>query len=609
MMLESVVASLLASGIRDASGWAITEAKDRLEATGEKELQQHSHLLYSTIREQFNEEIGPRETREFQYIRENIQELIPELEIDLEESDTEKDIVRKLANNIAESADYNLQNNKRLEIELEVALTRSFSRFINELDCQSIYDSQDYMDQRVVQSITDNLLTLLREFSPQKYYNIFQTSESEIGKISEILEIIGDVKYVQRPELESKPDCKKTLVTGYKGLGKSRSIIEITRRIWDEIDYILIPESALGRDTLVTIGNETFGGDVLLLWDDIHEPRESGNSRLFIQVVERLESLLENSGHELYVIAAARSEQQEALPGDIHDPEQFWSEFDVINLQRLNRSIARSILDESIDTYGINIDYQGQIEFLDNIMKKDPSPFYIVSVVISYRESEDLSSISFEDLPENTLSIWQSQFQSLRKEYPMERRILWAVKLLRQFDIPLYNSLIKGVYSEILGGDELKYEISLENIIDKQWLTSTSLDTLRRDQKTHRIHDVQIEAISELTNNKIVDLSVFLVDLDQEYKPKVDYDITAQLHANFANALGEMSDIGDEFFPEPLSHPSIDANDRNGNLIKQISDLHIELAGDVGSVRWYRKQIRKWYGGPIPKSVRHQCYF
>lgn len=88
----------------------------------------------------------------------------------------------------------------------------------------------------------------------------------------------------------------------------------------------------------------------------------------------------------------------------------------------------------------------------------------------SRRGDGRLTMADLKTPPGSAPEIWEDQYATLRTEYTERRGVPWAVKLLATVNVPLYESLIEGVYTQVLGQDPFDFAPALARVVDQQWL-------------------------------------------------------------------------------------------------------------------------------------------
>jgi tetratricopeptide (TPR) repeat protein len=277
---------------------------------------------------------------------------------------------------------------------------------------------------------------------------------------------------------------------------------------------------------------------VLLVWDDIHAISPETGNTVFRKAIDELEDIL-SPDLDLYVLAAARSNHVESLPGNVQKTgSPLWSEFEIIELAEFGEEAIEALFDRVLAKEEVAVSEEVREAFPQKALETDPSPLYVISVVET-ADGERLTMDDIETLPEDTLAIWEDQYADIKAANNKQRFILWAVKLLSEVRVPYYHhSLLKGIYAHVLDRDELTFGPPVEELCQRQWLVPTDDE---EEVTTYTVHDVKVEAINESTKGQLWSFSTFLFKEVERYLPSSESRTEHGLHENFGILLREYS--------------------------------------------------------------------
>ncbi|MFB6196306.1 MAG: hypothetical protein ABEI80_09050 [Haloplanus sp.] len=479
-------------------------------------------------------------------IHENWDDVAKELDqLDMLFEDEEK-AVERIATEIAAANGYDIDADPELERDLEGVVTETYITAITSFEEQvagtELADRlQVEADIRLagsVNQVLNRLETLKQRLTERRYYDIFTPDEVE-----RIADRLADrsVEYIPRAELDDAPDTERSLVVGRAGSGKSRVLAErLPDFVDDEVTDIIVPREALTNPAdLTPLENESFEGDVLLVWDDIHDLHPSENNTVFREAVQKLADILGEKRNSLSVLAAARAERIDTLPGPGKpgEVEGFWADygFETVELDPLGTTTLAELFDRTLEEHGVNASDEVKDAFLTRAFKTDPSPFYVVSVVST--ADDTLTEDDIDALPETVRAIWEEQYATLRTNHEEAKLVLWAINLLEEFQITRYRSLVRGVYETVFGPGRHSFNTAVETLREKQWLVLITGETLADPAAAYHVHDIQLEAVSEPVENHLRAFSEFLMDDLGFYLPTVGADIERLAHSQFALGL------------------------------------------------------------------------
>ncbi len=398
-------------------------------------------------------------------------------------------------------------------------------------------------DIKIIEEL-DALTERLDELKGPRYYETFDPV-SERDKVVERLPLERDINFIDRPELETIDEFNRVLITGRAGSGKTRLLAEAIREnVSESIETILVPNhSALKHVSQIEVlEREEFTGDVLLVWDDIHAITEGGNNEVFEHLVSRLEALLNEEGNELHVFSTARSGRLSELPGnlptDFTTPKSFWYSFEEVRLEddRLSEEDLKRIAEASAQHLGGELDDGLSEQIATKAKAVDPSPYYVVSALSAFANQGTITE--FEELPETALDIWTSQFDAIATSDVPAWGVLRSVKLLSEFDLPPYASLVKGVYLDVLDCDRTSFDQAVESLaIERSWLSVSDKSNLFADSTKYGLHDIQLTAIDDDPDRHLKPLSEFFLSELSWYLPSTGSSLETDVNKRFGNWL------------------------------------------------------------------------
>lgn len=342
---------------------------------------------------------------------------------------------------------------------------------------------------------------------------------------------------MHRPELAGYQDAHRLLVLGTGGSGKSRSLAELVTTYSQEVDHVIVPRKPLqAPQDLIPLHQESFSGNVLLVWDDIHTICPERGNTVFRKAVDELTDRL-SPDHTLHVLATSRTDQIDTLPGNVYQTDSsLWSTFEIVELEPLSVGAVTTLFDRALIKENMVATEKVRKTFYRKAIQTDPSPLYVTSVVET-TQGRRLTMDDIEALPSNALAIWENQYATIKTANDEQRFVLWAIKLLAEFRVPYYDSLIQGIYAHVLNRDELSFEPPVTELTTHQWFVPTNeTDTSATE---YVVHDVKVEAIDESIEQLLPSLSVFFLENLHQYLPAGEANIERILHGNLGNLLRE----------------------------------------------------------------------
>lgn len=299
-------------------------------------------------------------------------------------------------------------------------------------------------------------------------------------------------------ERESIPEelGQKHLIVGPKGSGKSRVVFErvMERFECEEVDSVFVPSSAVTRiEDIQGAFRYEYEGDVLLVWDDIHNIEPGERAEVFYETVLKIENHLSDD-HSLHVIATVRSESQDQLPNYRYwKDDRVWASFNRSNLGVLSRSESNEVIEYAIDKYQLDITDGALDQFKTLVELESPTPFYIQAACTYLSKELDgrVMRADILDLPTYGEDIWTKQYREIAQKDSEARYVLLSIKLLRGITGALRVSVIRGIYMNVFDREPVDFDSALRRLEEQHWLT------ILGENPEVRIHSIQIEAIED----------------------------------------------------------------------------------------------------------------
>lgn len=196
----------------------------------------------------------------------------------------------------------------------------------------------------------DKIVATLDHLADQRRYRLYDFPAEREMILDEFLH--GDpMTFVDREEVPDTPTQDRYFVIGPSGSGKSRIIAERVRRLPDNaVAHVLIPdELMLDPSDAKALARESFNGDLLLVWEDVHRIDEARENVVLERTLRELDSALDDAGHELYTLLEARSGHLDDVPGtlpaDFENPKSLWSPYEPLRVGNLDERSIREIAD------------------------------------------------------------------------------------------------------------------------------------------------------------------------------------------------------------------------------------------------------------------------
>lgn len=428
-------------------------------------------------------------------------------------------------------------------------LTNELSRVVQE-DIYELKDSVEELSQRL--EYDSKLL------GRQEPFTIAET-DSEISKVTEDLRTGGDssnYSYHAPPSFAGTVDAETVLYVGRKGTGKSRALYESVSSVTETHSFdkvIHIGQGYRNTSDLGSLAHQKYDGDVLLIWDDAHRPR---NQDVVIDLIDKLRSYIgEESQDTLWVRMTARRTGLDHVIDPGHGSTQRSTEISVSPLAadsepvhllpvdseaHLNRDTISELVAESLDRYEIESTDDLQQSFVDAILSYEPTPEYIHSACQQIAaNSGSLSETNIESLPDTTQEIWAKAYSRLRNDSQYgdgRRSILKSIAVLDWLDankitVPLVRSISRSAFES--SGD---FNSDLNYLESRGWITT------RDSPDRIEIHDIRLEVIDwdnedRTVLNGISQTLLKLADQEIPLPSQMPTDFPSSLNSAFAQRL------------------------------------------------------------------------
>ncbi len=460
--------------------------------------------------------------------------------------ESEREAVDRLAREIGAVCGYDLETNPQLQQALKRAVAEAYREAVGSfaerlvdagLDEQFVAEA-NIEELGALDQLQDRLADLEERLTHPRFYELYRGDAAGRRQASRMIDPQA-LEFVSRPELEDRRTAQRLLVLGPGGSGKSRVLADLVANANPAIAHIIRPKAALqNSQDLQPLRSESFQGDVLLVWDDIHAISPERDNTVFRKAIFELEEFLAPE-HELHVFAAARSNRMESLPGEIERTgSPLWSTFETVELGELSEEAIATLFDRVLAKEGVVASEEVRTAFVEKAQTTDPSPLYVTSVVETV-DGVQLTTEDIEVLPEDALTIWQEQYEAINAANDERRFVLWAVKLLAEFGnlSGYHRSLLKGIYAHVLDRDELTFDPPVKKLCQHQWLVPRA-DA--HGETAYVVHDVKTEAIDESIEGRLRAYSTFLFEDVDKYLPTTG-NIEHWLHENYAAELYNIS--------------------------------------------------------------------
>lgn len=281
------------------------------------------------------------------------------------------------------------------EAEIRQAVTRAIKETIVQFRqtvagtdlADELHATAEVEITRQLDAVETRLTQLERNLRRPRFYDVFD-AETEIDQAVETICERGganaSIEYVSRPEIDDIVPTVDTLLVGRKGAGKTRALAQVVeaKAPQTKLEHIVVVDRALtAEEDILPLLRESFEGNVLLVWDDIH--RDSVNP-VFRAAVQKLRREVERDDATLWILATARAEAVDDLAGGVTtEDDPIYSTFEQVQLGAFDRSQVETLLEEALAWADIDCSPTVKTHLTTQVLKTDPSPFYIQSVVSS----------------------------------------------------------------------------------------------------------------------------------------------------------------------------------------------------------------------------------
>lgn len=340
--------------------------------------------------------------------------------------------------------------------------------------------------------------------------------------------------FVDRAEVPATPTPDRHFVLGPAGSGKSRIIAERIRRMpADAVSHVLIPEDRmLSPADATALAGESFDGDLLLVWEDVHRIDEGQTNAVLERTLQELEAALDED-QALYTSLEARSGKLHTIPGNLpadfdHD-KSLWSEYEPLRVESLDRSQVARVADAMAETLGVKLPADARDRLLQRTADAASAPVYIETALVTAGDA--LTAADIEQLSHDVEAIWRSQYDALQDDQPAAWRVLAAMKLLYDLNVARFSKLVRAVYIEVLDGDRARFRTAVEALRTRQWLTVVGDDLVARETR-YAVHDTQLEPVRVRATDDAAGLSQVLLERTTEAVPD-----GARASVHFSSAL------------------------------------------------------------------------
>jgi tetratricopeptide (TPR) repeat protein len=343
----------------------------------------------------------------------------------------------------------------------------------------------------------------LADSSAYQLYDFPEDRETIVDAVA----VDRETAFVDRPEVPDRPAAGRHFVLGPSGSGKSRVIAERLARLPDEaVEHVLVPEEhLLDTSDARALARESFDGDLLLVWEDLHRVDGGREDGVVRNVLRRLDDALDEQGHRFLALLEAQTGRLEdvfgTLPRDFKNEKSLWSTFDPIYLGELGADQRRRLVERMADRYGIAVDEAAREALVERTAGSVSTPVYVETAFKT--ATERLTADAVAELAAEVADIWVGQYERLRESSPAEWQVLKAMKYLYDLRVPRYSKLVLRVFTEYFGGEAGAFQRAVRSLVERQWVTVVDEDewvesTLAEPVAVRsrlRVHDTQLDAV------------------------------------------------------------------------------------------------------------------
>ncbi|WP_231189060.1 hypothetical protein [Haladaptatus sp. DYF46] len=367
--------------------------------------------------------------------------------------------------------------------------------------------------------LEEKLSILVDQAGPFRPYTIFDMPEDH-PSLRSFIKPSSETEYISRDSLPELSFTNKTLLLAPKGSGKTRTIHHLLKDIPD-VDYVFVPNNISDPMDTKNISYENFEGDVLLLWDDLQNLEERGSAGAFNSVINRLETNLSDSGHELHIFVTSDSGNISAIPGDPINEQGLWKEFMVVRVNEWNENSTKQLTQQVIDRYDIEIG-DSTIDILHDQAQGSVAPLYLEIIGKQY-QGKSLTRSEILELPKTLEKMWESHHQGLQQESENQIVLLESCKLLYDLTLPPIDTLVEGIFREIFGREKREFDLVVNELHQKGWLEFKKSDSPIETGKTYQIHATQLQAVQRNAENYSEEIIEFFTKEVNSYLPNVPF--------------------------------------------------------------------------------------
>ncbi|QCC51453.1 tetratricopeptide repeat protein [Halapricum salinum] len=518
-MLGSLAVALASAGLERGAEKGVKKYREKLvEEKFSGDIEALGTEFNQTLQKSIQREIDYSQFPELEVITDDWTPVAEELDdIDEVMFEDEADAVEEIVGAIERAHRIDPAQHPDLHRQLMQAVSESYAQAIHTFQNRIAgtdratllgYRSMDNLRDQVSE-VDAEIERIQARLERTKYYHLFDGDRRGKERAVRVLaDGLPEIDYFDREGVPPIAPSDRVLITGPKGVGKTRTLIEFIRQSSD-VDQIVIPRPSL-TDTseLDVLVDESFEGHIMFVWDDVHGVDPTTNNRVVRDAVLKLDDQLKDTKTSLSIFITARSEQLRKMPGDVNDPEGFWREFEQIQLQQFQDNAAlgefRMHVKESLD---IEVDSSQSIGYTS------ATPLSIV------RKFQELQSDDDDGVTAADIDIWSYHYQNLRDRDPQQTAVLDAIRILSDLGIAPTVPLIEGIYREVFcydnPGDRL--EPHLEALEQAGWiqrgepLVQWEVPPPENIEKFH-ISSAVLAAIPEPVNSIYEPLAAFAIE-------------------------------------------------------------------------------------------------
>ncbi|XGI83025.1 tetratricopeptide repeat protein [Halorutilales archaeon Cl-col2-1] len=358
-------------------------------------------------------------------------------------------------------------------------------------------------------------------------------------------------EFIERNDGTVPDDHKpaKHFVVGPSGSGKSRIVFERLKRLSDDsLAHIMVPDKGmLSPSDASGLARESFDGDLLLVWGDVHRVALDQENAFVKDVLTKLDDALTEQGHSLHTLLEARSDKLDSLTGNLPDDfnnefsKSIWTEYEPIWTEELDEAVLYRMVGAMAEKYGVEMDEEARDALVEKTNDSKSAPEYIDAALSTVHDEDgELTVEDVEELSETVEEMWQENYDYLRDESPKEWNILLSMKALYDLNVLPYSRLVRCLYLEVFNGDRGVFKPAVKSLSDgRRWVNvvreGNSADEVLEDEVRYEIHDTQLDAVSYSAKDDADEVSELLLDetadaVPQEIQARVHFFVGKSLH-------------------------------------------------------------------------------